>query len=150
MSDQSNFLPASSAAQVLLDEYNEKDGLSREELMARGPGRAGITYNDFLGRYRIILQFWHSHLIEILFIAIVPFGKICLSVLPGYINFPASDVVLESRITRNVTLKTPFLSSPMDTVTEKETAIAMAVCFCNANLSKSFLSDMTRHILVMF
>jgi IMP dehydrogenase len=50
-----------------------------------------------------------------------------LIVLPGYIDFEVDDVDMESPLTRNVRVKRPIISSPMDTVTEHRTATAMAL-----------------------
>lgn len=45
---------------------------------------------------------------------------------PGYSDFSRSDIHLSTKLTKNISLDLPFVSAPMDTVTESKLALSLA------------------------
>lgn len=46
--------------------------------------------------------------------------------LPGYSDFTRGDIDLSTKVSRNIKIRIPLISAPMDTVTESKLAIALA------------------------
>lgn len=67
--------------------------------------------------------------------------------VPGYAGFSRSDIELSTMLTKNIKLKAPFVSAPMDTVTEFELAASLArlggIGIIHRNLS---IKDQANHV----
>uniref|UniRef100_A0A3P9JAS8 Inosine-5'-monophosphate dehydrogenase n=1 Tax=Oryzias latipes TaxID=8090 RepID=A0A3P9JAS8_ORYLA len=99
--------------------YIPDDGLSAQQLFSVGDG---LTYKS--DQQCVV---WDGHTAEELCSKGDGLTYNDFLILPGFIDFTSDEVDLTSALTRKITLKTPLISSPMDTVTESAMAIAMAL-----------------------
>ncbi|XP_030295109.1 inosine-5'-monophosphate dehydrogenase 1b isoform X6 [Sparus aurata] len=126
--------------------YVPEDGLSAQQLFSIGDG---LTYNR--SDQQCVVSDGHTA------------EELCSKgdgltyndflILPGFIDFTSDEVDLTSALTRKITLKTPLISSPMDTVTESAMAIAMALMggigIIHHNCTPEFQANEVRKVKAM-
>ncbi|XP_036005194.1 inosine-5'-monophosphate dehydrogenase 1b isoform X1 [Fundulus heteroclitus] len=123
--------------------YIPDDGLSAQQLFSVGDG---LTYNR--SDQQCVVSDGHTA------------AELCSKgdgltyndflILPGFIDFTSDEVDLTSALTKKITIKTPLISSPMDTVTESAMAIAMALMggmgFIHHNCTPEFQANEVRKV----
>ncbi|KAM4712083.1 inosine-5'-monophosphate dehydrogenase 1b isoform 4-T4 [Anableps anableps] len=123
--------------------YIPDDGLSAQQLFSVGDG---LTYNR--SDQQCVVS--DGHTAEELFSKGDGLTYNDFLILPGFIDFTSDEVDLTSALTKKITLKTPLISSPMDTVTESAMAIAMALMggmgFIHHNCTPEFQANEVRKV----
>jgi len=89
----------------------EKGALWEVDEETLNSGACGFTAEDIFVKNKACVGYSYDDLI----------------MMPGYINFGLNDVNIGTKFSRNIKLALPFVSSPMDTVTESKMAIRMAL-----------------------